>query len=76
MLESGTLKCGHKSHAKAESRGIDCLRLCIKGGLSLYVANVHKLVRTSSMENPLAKLNKKKLPTTESLSYIILLQTY
>ena len=28
------------------------------------------------MENPFAKLNKKKMPTAESLSYIILLPNY
>ena len=76
VLESGTPKGGHKSHAKAKNRGMECPRLCIEGGLSLLVANVHKLVRNSSIENPLAKLNKKKLPTAESLSCIILLPNY
>ena len=76
VLESGTPKGDHKSHAEVDNRGIDCLRLCIKGGLSLLVANVHKLVRNSSMENPFSELNKKKLPTGESLSCIILLPNY
>ena len=40
---------------------MDYPRLYIEGGLSLLVTNIHKLVRTSSMENPLANLNKKKI---------------